>query len=88
MTRKKNNELGQGKKKKKKAEKERDFSPTLTHKLHQFTLGIRLHLKKGRKKRERGIGEDREGLHYKDENRQAQGTLETRIPFLPGRCCF
>lgn len=61
MTRKKNNELGQGKKKKKKAEKERDFSPPLTHKLHQFTLGIRLHLKKGRKKRKGEIGEDWEG---------------------------
>jgi len=48
VTRKKNNELGQGKKKgKKKAERERFFSP-LTHKLHQFTLRIRLHLKKKR----------------------------------------
>lgn len=61
MTRKKNNELGQGKKKeKKKAEKERDFF-LLTHKLHQFILGIRLHLKKGKKKRKWGIGKDREG---------------------------
>lgn len=71
MTRKKNNELGQGKKKKKKRQKKREFFSPLTHKLHQFTLGIRLHLKKGRKKRERGIGEAREGLLYKDENRQA-----------------
>lgn len=48
MTRKKNNELGQGKKKEKKKgrKRERFFSP-LTHKLHQFTLRIRLYLKKG-----------------------------------------
>lgn len=47
--------------KKKKAEKERDFFSPLTHKLHQFILRIRLHLKKGRKKRKWGIGKDREG---------------------------
>lgn len=56
MTRKKNNELGQGKKKEKKAEKEKFFF-LLTHKLHQFILGIRLHLKKGRKKRKWGGGD-------------------------------
>lgn len=34
----------------KKAERERDFFP-LTHKLHQFTVGIRLYLKKEKRKR-------------------------------------
>lgn len=46
VTRKKNNELGQGKKKGKKRQKEREIFSPLTHKLHQFTLRIRLHLKK------------------------------------------
>lgn len=46
--------------KKKKAEKERDFPPR-THKLHQFILGIRLHLKKEKKEKKMGNWEDREG---------------------------
>ena len=50
-----------GRRRKKKGRKrERFFSP-LTHKLHQFILRIRLHLKKGKKKRKWGIGKDREG---------------------------
>ena len=51
---------GRRRKKKKGRKRERFFSP-LTHKLHQFILRIRLHLKKGKKKRKWGIGKDREG---------------------------
>lgn len=40
-----------GRRRKKKAEKERDFFPPLTHKLHQFILGIRLHLKEEKRKK-------------------------------------
>ena len=46
----------------KKRQKKREIPPTPpTHKLHQFILRIRLHLKKGKKKRKWGVGKDREG---------------------------
>lgn len=50
-----------GRRRKKKRQKKREIFFPLTHKLHQFILGIRLHLKKGKKKRKWGIGKDREG---------------------------
>lgn len=50
-----------GRRRKKKRQKRERFFP-LTHKLHQFILGIRLHLKTGKKRRKWGIGKDREGF--------------------------
>lgn len=50
-----------GRRRKKKRQKKREIFFLLTHKLHQFILGIRLHLKEGKKKIKWGIGKDREG---------------------------
>lgn len=56
----------------KKRQKKREIFFLLTHKLHQFTLGIRLHLKKAKKRKENGeLGRAGKGLFYKDENKQA-----------------